>query len=64
MSDMADILKNAPRECWLALDREERRVLGRGENMEEAVREAKEKGEDDPVLIWAPRTWIPGVYFG
>lgn len=62
MSDLSDILQKAPRDCWIALDHEERKILGRGENMEEAVREAKDKGEDDPVLIWAPKTWTPGVY--
>lgn len=62
MSDMAELLQKAPRECWVALDHDERQVLGRGENMEEAVREAKEKGEDDPVLVWVPKVWVNGVY--
>lgn len=62
MADLAEILEKAPRECWLALDRAETKVVGRGENIREAVAEAKEKGEDDPVLIWAPKEWIAGVY--
>lgn len=62
MSDIATLLQNAPRDCWLALDRDEKKVLGRGEDIEEAVKEAKENGEDDPVLIWAPKAWTAGVY--
>ena len=62
MSDIANLLHEAPRECWLALDHDERKVLGRGENIQDAMNEAKEQGEDDPVLLWAPKTWTPGTY--
>jgi hypothetical protein len=62
MSDIANLLQNAPRDCWIALDREEKKVLGRGEDIEEAVKEAKENGEDDPVLMWSPKAWTAGVY--
>lgn len=62
MADLSEVLQNAPRECWLALTQDETRVVGRGENIIEAVADAKENGEDDPRLIWAPETWIPTVY--
>jgi len=62
MADLSTILQNAPRECWLALTHDETKVVGRGENIIEAVAEAKQNGEDDPLLIWAPETWIPAVY--
>ncbi len=62
MSDISSILEKAPRECWLALSHDETRVVGRGENIKEAADEAKENNEDDPVLIWAPKEWIPAVY--
>jgi hypothetical protein len=62
MPDISSVLEKAPRECWLALNKEETRVVGRGENIQEAVQEANENGEDDPVLIWAPKEWIPAVY--
>jgi hypothetical protein len=62
MADLSVILEKAPRDCWLALTQDETRVIGRGENIIEAVADAKEHGEDDPHLIWAPETWIPAVY--
>ena len=61
MADLSDVLEKAPRECWLALTRDETKVVGRGEDISEAVEEARENGEDDPVVILAPRTWIPEV---
>jgi len=62
MADLTLLLDKAPRECWLALAKDESKVVGRGENIEEAVAEAKENGEDDPVVLWAPKEWIPAVY--
>jgi predicted RNase H-like HicB family nuclease len=62
MADLSVILEKAPRECWLALTADETKVVGRGEDIAEAVEEAKENGENDPVLIWAPKAWIPAVY--
>ncbi len=62
MSDIANLLEQAPRDCWLALDHDEKKVVGRGEDIKQAVEEANENGENDPVLIWAPKNWLPGVY--
>jgi hypothetical protein len=62
MPDIAEVLEKAPRDCWLALAADQSKVVGRGENIEEAVAAAKENGEDDPVLILAPKKWVPAVY--
>jgi hypothetical protein len=61
MPDISNVLEKAPRDCWLALNQDETKVVGRGENMKEALEAAKESGEDDPVLIWAPKEWVPVV---
>ena len=62
MADLSVLLEKAPRECWLALTKDETKVVGRGENIAQAVEEAKENGEDDPVVLWAPKEWISAVY--
>ena len=62
MADLSVLLEKAPRDCWLALSKDESKVVGRGENITEAVNEAKENGEDDPVLLWAPAQWMPAIY--
>lgn len=64
MPDISDVLEQAPRDCWLALTEDQSRVVGRGESIREAVEEAKENGESDPVLILAPKSWTPMVLLG
>lgn len=64
MADLSKLLENAPRDCWLALTQDQRKVVGRGEDIAEAIEEAKENGEDDPLLLWSPKSWIPAVYSG
>jgi len=60
--DLTPVLAGAPRNCWLALNEKETEIVGRGETMTEAVEEAKKHGVDDPIVIWAPKTWSPAVY--
>ena len=62
MSDISTVLEKAPRECWLALSQDETRIVGRGENIKEALADARENGEDDPILVWAPKEWMQAVY--
>ena len=62
MADLSVILEKAPRDCWLALNQAETKVVGRGENIKEAVEDAKENGEDDPVLLWSSSEWLPVIY--
>lgn len=60
--DLTTVLREAPRNCWLALNEKETEVVGRGETMTEAVEEAKKNGVQDPIVIWAPKSWSPAVY--
>ena len=46
MADLSKILENAPGECWLALNEDESKIVGRGEDIREAIEEAKENGVD------------------
>lgn len=59
--DLSGLLKNAPRNCWLALSDDETRIVGRGESIAGAIEDAKRAGIEDPVVIWSPKTWIPAV---
>ena len=60
--DLAALLSNAPRDCWLALNEDETVVVGRGETIEEAIDEARKNNVEDPILIWAPKTWGATIY--
>lgn len=60
--DLSNLLSGAPRDCWIALDEEQATVVGRGQTMEEAVKDANANGVADPIVIWAPKNWGPVVY--
>jgi len=40
---------------WVALSRDERRVIASGKTPREALTHAHTKGEKDPILMWAPK---------
>ena len=61
--DLSQLLHDAPRNCWLALSEDESKIVGRGETVNDAVAEAKKAGVNDPVVLWAPKEWIPRVFF-
>jgi len=59
--DLSRTLVEAPRNCWIALDREETKVVGSGKNPESAIADARAQGITDPVLIWSPESWTPVI---
>jgi len=56
------ILREAKPNTWLAFSADESQVVGRGNTYAEAVAEAKEKGESDPVVLKTPDDWSPKVF--
>ena len=62
--DWGSILRDAPRECWLALNEDETRIVGSGPTIEEAVAQAQAAGVEDPILLWSPKEVVPAVYSG
>jgi hypothetical protein len=60
--DLSELLANAPRNCWLALNEEETKIVGRGETIQEAVKEAKEAGVSDPIVVWSRKEWVASVF--
>lgn len=58
---LADILRGAPGNCWLALNEDETRVVGSGKTPGDAIAAARTAGVDDPILVWAPDTWAVRV---
>lgn len=59
--DLTGVLKDAPRNCWLALNETETKIVGRGETVKEAVTEAQKAGIEDPIIMWSPKRRIPSV---
>jgi len=62
ITDISEIVRSAPRNCWLALSDDQSQVVGYGDTLDAAIDAAKANGVDEPVLLWAPEEWIPAVY--
>lgn len=60
--EFADILREAPRDCWLALDAQQTRVVAHGDTPDEAEKQAIQNGVEEPILIWAPKRWTAMVF--
>jgi len=56
--DLSLVLKDAPAGEWIALSLDETRIVGHGKTVGEAVKRAKEAGEDKHILIKMP---LPNV---
>ena len=52
--DLSGVLRDAPPGAWVALSRDETRLLGTGDTMMVASLQAQLKGERYPVLIKMP----------
>ena len=61
-ADISEVIRNAPRNCWLALSDDQSELLGYGETIDAAVDAAEAKGIKEPVLLWSPEEWMPAVY--
>jgi hypothetical protein len=59
--NLSRTLDDAPRNCWVALDREETKVVGSGKDPKTAIADANAHGIEDPVLIWSPEGWTPVI---
>jgi hypothetical protein len=61
-TDLSEVIKNAPRNCWLALNDDQTEVVGYGDTPDAAIDAALRNGADNTVLLWCPDEWIPAVY--
>jgi hypothetical protein len=52
--DLTTILKDAPTGHWIALSHGQERIVATAKTLDDAVKAAKEKGEDNPVVFKLP----------
>ncbi len=62
ISDFSRMLLDSPKNCWLALNEEENKVVGSGSTFQEAALTARKNGVEDPLLIWSPQEWSSRVF--
>ncbi|HLJ28450.1 MAG TPA: DUF5678 domain-containing protein [Candidatus Angelobacter sp.] len=56
--DLSVVLKDAPAGEWIAPSLDETRIVGHGKTIDEAVKDAKQAGEHEHILIRMP---LPNV---
>ena len=57
--DISKLLANIPKGAWVALSRDEDRVIAYAAEVQEVLRKAKEAGEDDPIVTRIPEAGSP-----
>jgi hypothetical protein len=55
--ERARLLAEERPDSWIALSSDESKIVGRGSTYLEAVQEADQAGEGDPLLIKTPNEW-------
>ena len=56
VKDISKLLSGVPKGAWVALSRDEDRVIAFASELQEALKKAKEAGESDPVVIRVPES--------
>jgi hypothetical protein len=54
VTDLFDLLKGIPSGAWVAVSERKKMVLAYGPDPQEVVRQARESGEERPVLLRVP----------
>lgn len=56
IKDISKLLADVPKGAWVALSKDEERVVAFAVELQEALQKAKDAGESDPVVIRVPET--------
>ena len=54
VADLTDLLKGIPSGAWVAISEKTNTVLAYGPDAQEVLREAKERGEEHPLILRVP----------
>jgi uncharacterized protein DUF5678 len=54
--DVSKLLADIPKGAWVALSRDEERVIAYAAELQEVLRKAKEAGESDPIITRVAET--------
>jgi hypothetical protein len=56
VKDISKLLAGVPKGAWVALSKDEDRVVAFASELQEALKKAQEAGESDPVVIRVPES--------
>jgi hypothetical protein len=54
VKDISKLLVDVPKGAWVALSKDEEKVVAYAAELQEALKKAKEAGENDPVVVRVP----------
>jgi uncharacterized protein DUF5678 len=54
LKDISSILAEIPKGAWVALSKDETKVIAFAAELQEVLKKAKEAGEDKPVILRVP----------
>ena len=57
--DVSKLLADIPKGAWVALSRDEERVVAYAAELQDVLRLAKEAGENDPIITRVPEAEAP-----
>jgi hypothetical protein len=56
VKDISKLLAGVPKGAWVALSKDEERVVAFAAELQEAIQKAKDAGENSPVVVRVPET--------
>jgi len=54
VKDVSKLIAGVPKGAWVALSKDEERVVAYAAELQEALKKAKDAGENDPVVMRVP----------
>ena len=61
VKDVSKLLADVPKGAWVALSKNEDKVIAYAAELQEVLRRAKELGENDPVVLRVPEANAPAL---
>lgn len=63
VKDISKLLADVPKGAWVALSKDQERVIAYAAELEEVLRKAKEAGESDPIITRVPEVETATLIF-
>lgn len=63
VKDISKLIADVPKGAWVALSKDQERVIAYAAELEEVLRKAKEAGEDDPIITRVPEAETATLIF-
>jgi len=62
VKDISKLLANIPKGAWVALSRDQDRVIAYAPDLQEVLQKSKDAGENDPIVTRVPEAGTPTLF--